>query len=934
MTTKIFRESPGFHDQCRKNDPYGSNYFAHWIDDDFGNPAIKYTCDQVRDPKAETPVNPGLLGPTEHVHQMGNDRLVAIASNHGYVQVRQDEGGPKFLNGVSPERSQFAGGIGYLTDTNETLSTFYGKKSSPDNFERVFGMGYYRKMVTGQRLSIDQVIQAPFGDDPVLVSQVTVRNLTKESIPNLRWIEYWGCHQYQFSFRLYMLAQAHKTSVVEMRKRFGDRFRHSFSPIDENGTGLINRQSYLGDSDEETAAWEALKPVLAANPTMFAGGAVSEPGDSRVRFDDLNPPKTFLASLDAPADSASTNAKAFFGLGGAEDPSGLQTGLEADMSEAGSSSAMLLQRNLSLAPGEQRTLYFLYGYITEGADEGVDAFVDKYRYEVKEGWERSSTLWRSAGLKFATDSSWVSRETAWNYYSLRSALTYDSYFQEHILTQGAQYVYVMGNNSSARDPLQHVLPLIYSDPHIVKEVLRYTLKMVRADGSIPYGMVGSGMPMPTVMDDASDIPLFLIWLASEYVLATRDVIFLDEMIPRYPLYAEPHSSNSVLGLLQSTYDYMNGKVGIGEHGLFRQLQDDWNDAVITLWVPKENREECVRDGESVSNSAMAATVFECFGQMLEFADKKSNDTSAKVLLQHLRSRAKRDAEAHREAIKQTWTGRWFKRAWLGSRTGWIGEKNIWMEPQPWALLSGATDKERTAILVESIDKMLQQPSTLGGAMQQNGSGETMAEGDTRPLGMSVNGGLWPALNVLLVWALADKGYHSAAWSEWKRNSLAFHGETCPDVWYGTWSSLDSVNSAFNERAGRASFSETFNQEDFPVTNSHVHASQLTGISKLLGVRFTADGVRLRPWITPTTYSFQTPLLGASRDSNGGHCGWYAPSAAGQWTVLIELPEHVKSSVASVEINGRNEEIRWAQTGELLVVGPSSVQAPLSWKIEL
>jgi hypothetical protein len=76
--------------------PYGSGYFGSWIEDEFGLPAFHYTCDQAHDPKAATEVNPGILAPTEHIHQVGNDRIVAIASNYGYVRVRQDEGAPKF----------------------------------------------------------------------------------------------------------------------------------------------------------------------------------------------------------------------------------------------------------------------------------------------------------------------------------------------------------------------------------------------------------------------------------------------------------------------------------------------------------------------------------------------------------------------------------------------------------------------------------------------------------------------------------------------------------------------------------------------------------------------------------------------------------------------------------------------------------------------
>ena len=160
-------------------------------EDEFGLPAFRYTCDQTRDPKAVTQVSkPGILSSTDHVHQVGNDRLTAIVSNYGHVQVRQDEGAPKFLNAYSPERNQFGGGFGYLSDGTETLSSFY--TGGARSFDRIFGVGYFRKKVASGSYAIDQAIIAPFGDDPVLISQVTIAN-NGQSRANLRWIEYWGC---------------------------------------------------------------------------------------------------------------------------------------------------------------------------------------------------------------------------------------------------------------------------------------------------------------------------------------------------------------------------------------------------------------------------------------------------------------------------------------------------------------------------------------------------------------------------------------------------------------------------------------------------------------------------------------------------------------------------------------------------------------------
>src|SRR5216684_4841408 len=138
---------------------YGSGHFGNWIEDEFGLPAFHYTCDQINDPKAITQVNPGVLSATEHIHQVGNDRVVAIASNYGHVRVRQDEGAPKFLNDFAPERGQFAGGFGYLTDGKTVLSTYY--RENTKTFDRIFGIGYFRKKVGRGDYAIDQVIFAP-----------------------------------------------------------------------------------------------------------------------------------------------------------------------------------------------------------------------------------------------------------------------------------------------------------------------------------------------------------------------------------------------------------------------------------------------------------------------------------------------------------------------------------------------------------------------------------------------------------------------------------------------------------------------------------------------------------------------------------------------------------------------------------------------------
>lgn len=839
--------------------PYGSGSFGEWIEDEFGLPAFRYTCDQVHDPKAVTNVSPGILSPTDHVHQVGNDRLVAIVSNYGHVQVRQDEGAPKFLNAYSPERSQYGGGIGYLTDGAEMLSTFY--PGNAKSFDRIFGAGYFRKRVTGTAYSVDQVIVAPFGDDPVLVSQVTIANLG-QSRARLRWIEYWGCHVYQFSFRSYIEQFGGGGSAVGLRRKFGDRFTHHFRRLEPNG-GLLETKQFTGRAPEEEQLFQKMKASLATRANPFLA-PIQEPAPEAA-FDDLHPPDTFLVSLDAPAGGFTSDAKSFFGAGGASAPAGLANQLDGNLSAGGTESGLLLERRITLDPGARRTLYFLYGYLPDGAH--AESLIQKYRGRAASVWQDSSREWKARGLRFETKAEpWVRRETAWHYYYLRSSLTYDDFFGEHILSQGGIYQYAMGFQGAARDPLQHALPFLFSDPHIVKEILRYTLKEVRPDGSIPYGIVGHGIIMPASMDNSSDMPLWLLWVASEYVLATRDTAFLGEEIS---------GKEAVRNLLARCYKHLVEDVGVGEHGVMRMLNDDWDDALVLGWGARSLK-ETVEKGESVLNSAMAAWVFDYYAAMLSYA---GGDRA------HI-AHARQKAEENRKAARAQWTGKWLRRAWLGPTAGWLGEKGLWLEPQPWAIIGGVTTAAETRELIANVDELLRRDSPIGAMLTNKNpdlSSQALAEA-----GASIAGGIWPSLNATLVWALAMEN-GEMAWDEWKKNTLARHAEVYPDVWYNTWSGPDTLNSTLSKHPGETVNSGFLRYADFPIANLHSHACTLYSAARLLGLEFTETGVDLAPRLPLDEYRFDSPLLGLAKGPRG-YQGWYAPSKAGEWRIRIKLKD--------------------------------------------
>ena len=902
---------------------FGSGNFGEWISDDFGLPAYRYTCDQVNDPRAVTPTNPAWRLPTDHSHQVGNDRLVAVASNYGYVQVRQDEGGPKFLNDYDPRHNHHAGGFGYLTDGQTVLGTFYPGEA--DFIERIFGIGYLRKRIQKNGYSVDQVIFAPFGDDPLLFSQVTITNQTRRA-SDLRWIEYWGCQQYQFSHRAQVLATISrgKRHAADLRREFATRFAHHFRVLDDRG-GLINEKKFRGYTSNDRFAWGTAQFLLATVARKTTGGALKPPV-KEAWLEDLNPPPVFLVSLDAPADSFSNDEAAFFGKGGVTRPDQLSAPLPGKISNAEDSTGLLLERKIHLEEGESQTLYFAYGYLPQGIE--LKPLLAKYQDSLPDLWKRSSDTWKSDCIRLEVpEDPWVERELAWHYYYLRSNLTYDSFYKEHIFSQGHVYQYVIGFQGAARDPLQHALPLIYNCPEIVKEVLRYTLKEVLPDGEIPYGVTGHGMRM-AVPFRPSDQELWLLWLASEYVLATRDADFLTEELPTFPLYGPKAGRESVQNLLALCYRHLTQVTGLGQHGLVRLSNGDWNDGAVVGFVPKDQHEDVRLHGESTLNAAFATYALDLYARMLTFVG--NNGLAAEVHTW---------AEGQRKAVREQWIGKWFRRGWLNEKLGWIGEDVMWLEPQPWAIIGGAATSEQKEQLVQSINTLVRDPSPIGALLMSR----SLKEISTAP-GTLTNAAVWPSINGTLVWALALAD-GKLAWEEWKKNSLAYHAQAYPDIWYGIFSGPDTYNSIFSKYPGQTFFDEKAlqggesesplgsgtNWTDFPVMNMHPHAWQLYGTTKLIGLEFTPEGVTFSPTLPKRAYRFKSALLRFEKSEDGYTCT-YAPSKAGKWQIILRLPEQERSRFTRLEVNGQVLPLQFSADGCIQFTGESGPGRPLHWSL--
>lgn len=792
---------------------YGNDHFGHWLVDRFGLPAFEYTIDEATDPAAIWNNSSGAHN--DFWHQIGNDRVVATAFNHGYVQLWDQERQYRWSNLYEASTNHYAGGFGYVNDGSQAWSTLYSDRPAGASYRRDFGMGYVDKEEVANGLDLDQTVFAPFGNDPVLLSQITMTN-TGALTRTYTYVEYWDVNP------MVVTATLH-------------------------GQGASIPQPIAATS------FDPASRTLTATPVITPGGPT--------------PHTLFLSSLTDPVVHFETHASAFFGRGGRALPDEVAAGRLSDSTVASPTTGAMfaMQAQVTLPPRQSHTLVYAYGYGDAGT---ISPLVQRLAQTALTALSSSEAAWSAAVpvLGLPRDQ-WLSREMAWNYYGLRSSFTSEDVWQAHLPSQGSVYQYDWGMNIAYRDPLQHALPIIYTVPSLARETLSFALRAQPQQGFIPYGFASGGIPFNSFNPGGKlypdDADLWLLWLASEYVLATRDVTFLSQVFP----YLGGTGSDTVYNHLKTAYQHQVNGVGFGPHGEFRMLSGDWGDL------------EGVNGAtESSATTAQAAWVFQYFAQI---ADLMGDSTFA--------VQVRAQAKTLVGVTAAQWTGRWFNRGYKGSTP--YGVDSLYLNTQPWAILSGAATITQAITDDNNIKTLLSQPSPIGAASESTSQGPS-GEGGT---GTGSTGGIWYSLNGPTVWAFAALD-PALAYQEYKNNTHATYAQAYPTNWWGVLSGPDSYDSF---EAG-ASAGQAF-QMDYPVQDTHAHAWPLYDTFKLSGIQPTEAGYTINPHWPFAQFTWNTSVVGVSY-GNGRVSGRLHPEGTGTVRMHVRLPASLPGSVA-VYVNG-------------------------------
>lgn len=339
-----------------------------------------------------------------------------------------------------------------------------------------------------------------------------------------------------------------------------------------------------------------------------------------------------------------------------------------------------MQADVTLRPGQSKTLIFLLGRIEEPSQAAKlvkkyssTATVRKELKDVQDYWHK------------LTDASWVETpDEALNF------LTNKWYrYQALCARMWAKTAYYQCSGGIGfRDQLQDSNCLLESDPAITRKQILVHAEQMFPDGTVYHWWhPGAGIGAHTEM---SDDLLWLTLIMLNYIDETGDYKILDENAPYVCLPGKKQESGTLYDHSCRSFEKVLSRWS--PRGLPLIGEGDWNDGMSHVG-PKWK-------GESV----WLGHFF--YGLLLRFADicdLKKDQARGK--------RYRERAAKLKDAInKHTWDGQWYIRATrddgrpLGAKSESRGK--IFLNAQTWAVINGTATPERARTAMNSAYKHL------------------------------------------------------------------------------------------------------------------------------------------------------------------------------------------------------------------------------------
>ncbi len=357
---------------------------------------------------------------------------------------------------------------------------------------------------------------------------------------------------------------------------------------------------------------------------------------------------------------------------------------------------------LKLKPNERKTLIFVLGVApnTKISKSKIKKFtnisnVDKELDKLKKYWENNLSK-----LQVETpDKDTNTMLNIWNQYQALQTFNWSRY--------ASYYEAGIGRGMGFRDSCQDTLGFCHIIPEKVRQRIIDLAAIQFEDGSTYHQY--SPLTKKGALLGYSDDPHWLVIAVANYIKETGDFSILKEKVPFAPyepyvlaqvghhdkVWSAKSQGARVKVKKASLYEHLKRGIEFswknrGPHGLPLSKFSDWNDC-LNMTGPK-GKAESVLVGQMLVNSC---------NLMMEI-DKK---------LKIKKSKLKNIAHKMKEILnKHGWDGNWYRRAYddagkpVGSKK--CKEGKIYLETQPWAVMSGTSNQKLGTRAMDSVYKKL------------------------------------------------------------------------------------------------------------------------------------------------------------------------------------------------------------------------------------
>jgi cellobiose phosphorylase len=456
-----------------------------------------------------------------------------------------------------------------------------------------------------------------------------------------------------------------------------------------NGSGVARKltvtyyaELVMGMSREATSRY-IITEAVQQNGAIFARNPYNNEFSERVAF----------ATTSADSFTFTTDRAEFLGRNrSTHDPLALKRRKLSGRVGAGLDPCMALQCAVNLQPGEEQSISFTLG---EGDNaEQARLLVTKYRSmeSAEAEYQGTVAMWDRLLSAVEVETPDASMNLLMNRWILYQSISCRIWGRTAFYQSGGAYGF--------RDQLQDVMALVYAAPEMAREqILRCAARQFK-EGDVQHWWhppTGRG-----VRTRFSDDLLWLPFVTAYYIGATGDAQILEEELPylqapllnhdQEDMYNNPNVSEEMGTVYEHCLRAIAHGNSAGAHGLPLMGAGDWNDGM--------NRVGIEGKGESVWVGWFLYATLAAFVPLCE--QRGDNDHADEF--RDVMSKLKDALEG------QAWDGEWYLRAFYdnGDPMGSAKSEECKIDSiaQSWSVISGAGDKERAAMAMQSVEKQL------------------------------------------------------------------------------------------------------------------------------------------------------------------------------------------------------------------------------------